>query len=70
MERKKPIVHYDPNGETGNIYVVLGRARKALGNQTEKAAEMTNRVVHGAESYKAALEIINEYVHLVIKKDR
>lgn len=64
-------------GEDGNIFAILGRARRLLreSGQSEQATEMTNRV-HGSGSYEKALMIISEYVETelsgakIIKKNR
>nr|WP_288885226.1 hypothetical protein [uncultured Blautia sp.] len=50
-------------GMDGNIFAVLGRARKLLvqNGQGKEAAEMCDRV-HQSENYYQALHIISEYV--------
>ena len=50
-------------GEDGNIFAILGRASRLLkrNGQAEQAKEMSNRVYHSGDYYKA-LNIISEYV--------
>jgi len=50
-------------GEDGNVFLVLGKASKALkrANEWEKAEEMAKRVTDSG-SYDDALTIIQEYV--------
>ena len=50
-------------GEDGNIFAILGRASRLLkrNGQAEQAEEMSNRVYHSRDYYKA-LNIISEYV--------
>lgn len=50
-------------GEDGNIFAILGRASRLLkrNGQVEQAEEMSNRVYHSGDYYKA-LNIISEYV--------
>lgn len=50
-------------GEDGNIFAILGRASRLLkrNGQAEQAEEMSNRVYHSGDYYKA-LNIISEYV--------
>ena len=52
-------------GEDGNIFVILGRVRRALqdNDQPEQANEVTDRVTQ-AGSYEDALQIIMEYVEV------
>ena len=52
-------------GADGNIFNLMGLARKALreAGQRELGEEMTNRV-YGAKSYDQALQIIMEYVEV------
>lgn len=51
-------------GQDGNIFVLMGAARKALkrDDKHKEAAEMTKRVTETATSYDDALRIIFEYV--------
>ena len=50
-------------GEDGNIFAILGRASRLLkrNGQAEQTEEMSNRVYHSGDYYKA-LNIISEYV--------
>ena len=50
-------------GMDGNIFAILGRASRLLkrNGQAEQAEEMSNRVYHSGDYYKA-LNIISEYV--------
>ena len=50
-------------GEDGNIFAILGRASRLLkrNGRAEQAEEMSNRVYHSGDYYKA-LNIISEYV--------
>lgn len=53
-------------GENGNIFNLMGIAKRALCNAGKKgqADEMCNRILHGAQSYNEALVIIMEYVEV------
>lgn len=59
-------VYYNPNGESGNVFFILGSAYSLLLKQDkrEDAQEMNDRVME-SESYEDALRIIGEYVTLV-----
>lgn len=52
-------------GTDGNIFNLIGLARKALreAGQKELGKEMTSRI-YGAESYDKVLQIIMEYVEV------
>lgn len=58
-EFEKPEAEFDD----GNIFVMTGRARKALkrAGYSDKAEEMTGRV-QKAQSYDEAVSILYEYV--------
>ena len=60
------VVEFDRNAPNGNIYAILGAAQKAMRKQQRIADynEMWERV-QLAESYNAALRIIDEYVALI-----
>lgn len=57
---EKPKIELDLKGPEGNIFVVLGKASKAL---HDLVWEMESRVKE-AYSYEHALSIINEYVEI------
>lgn len=61
MQVEKPVMDY--RNLDGNIFYVLGEARRVLkkAGQKEKVKEMSDRVIE-AESYDQALAIIFEYV--------
>lgn len=61
MQVEKPVM--DCRNLDGNIFYVLGEARRVLkkAGQKEKVKEMSDRVIE-AESYDQALAIIFEYV--------
>lgn len=50
-------------GEDGNIFSIMGRARRALRDvgMIKEAKEMTERITKSG-SYDAALQIVMEYV--------
>ena len=60
----KKIIQFDRNGETGNIFYILGQAKKVLLEQGRKSdvVEMFERAKQG--DYKNALKVIGEYVEL------
>lgn len=60
------MVQFDRNGETGNIFWIMGQASHELKERGKacKADEMFKRVVN-SDSYQEALKIIGEYVELV-----
>lgn len=62
----KPSIIIEPNGPTGNIFMVMGLARKELKvlGQNDDAKLMIERVSK-AGSYENALEIIEEYVNII-----
>lgn len=53
-------------GQDGNIFNLMGIAARTLreNDMAAEAAEMTERITHGAESYDQALGIIGEYVNI------
>lgn len=57
-------IQFDRNGETGNIFYILGQAQKVLLRQGRGSdgVEMFERVKQG--DYKNALKVIGEYVEL------
>ena len=59
-------VMFDRNGESGNIFRIMGNATiiLKLEGRAMDAQQMTTRVTHSG-SYEEALEIIAEYVDLI-----
>lgn len=51
-------------GEDGNIFNLIGIARKALRHMPEAYNEMRDRI-YCAHSYDEALAILNEYVNII-----
>lgn len=59
-------VIFDRNGESGNIFWVMGAAYAALLQEGRRQdAEAMREKVCEQESYEAALEVIAEFVDLV-----
>lgn len=60
----KNAIQFDRNGETGNIFYILGQANKVLRQQGRgnDSIEMFERVKQG--DYENALKVIGEYVKL------
>ena len=58
------VIQFDRNGETGNIFYILGQARKVLLEQGRgnDGIEMFERVKQG--DYENALKVIGKYVEL------
>ena len=58
------VIQFDRNGETGNLFYILGQARKVLQKQRRinDYNEMWARVQKG--DYENALKVIGEYVEL------
>ena len=58
-------------GEDGNIFNLIGIARKTLkkNGMIKEAEEMTSRITTEAESYDEALVIIGEYVNITSDED-
>ena len=58
------VIQFDRNGETGNIFYILGQANKVLRQQGKgnESIEMFERVKQG--DYENALKVIGEYVEL------
>ena len=69
MKQGKPIIEYDPDGHTGNIFWILGEANKIMRNQCRiiDYNDLRDRVFE-AQSYEDALAIISEEVTLVRKR--
>ena len=70
MQKKdKPIVEYDPHGNTGNIYWILGEVSAIMRKQRRYTDfnNLRDRVFE-AQSYEEALEIIGEEVTLKRKR--
>lgn len=66
--KDKPIVEYEPHGESGNIYWILGKVCRIMRKQRRINAynELRDRV-YEAQSYEEALRIIEEEVTLIRK---
>ncbi len=62
----KPVLIYDSRGESGNIFWILGQAKRLLREQNRLAAynELWERV-QSAGSYSEALKLIGEEVTLI-----
>ena len=62
----KPELLYDSQGESGNIFWILGQVRRIMQKQRRLAAfnELWERVQHSG-SYEKALDIISEEVTLI-----
>ena len=65
---KKPIVEYMRKGPRGNVYYILGQVRDALRKQ-HRITDYNNmwEKVQNCHSYEEALDIMKEYVELVVK---
>lgn len=61
-------VYYDPNGESGNIFYIMGMATRELEKEGRHfdAMVMRNQVTE-CHSYENALLTIAEYVDLIEK---
>ena len=61
----KPIIYYDPKGESGNIFYILAMVRSELRKQRriQDYNDCWERV-QNSHSYEEALKVINEYVEL------
>lgn len=63
---KKPVLRYDSRGPSGNIFWILGQARRLMrlfGRETAWRSILDR--VQSAGSYDEALEIIGEEVTLI-----
>ena len=69
MKKNKLIVEYDPYGQSGNIYWILG-AVSAIMRKQRRIIDYNNLRdrVFEAQSYDEALEIIGEEVTLIRKR--
>ena len=69
MKKNKPIVEYDPYGQSGNIYGILAAVSKVM-RQQRRIIDYNNLRdrVFEAQSYDEALEIIGEEVTLIRKR--
>lgn len=66
--RTEAIVEYDKNGESGNIFCILGKAKKVLTEQDRiRDYNEMYGFVKQSGSYEDALEIIEGYITLVEK---
>ena len=63
MQIRKPELKYNSRGESGNIFHIMAHAGVLISEP--EAAKMRIKVIKDACNYKDALDIINEYVHLV-----
>ena len=63
---KKPIIHFESRGPSGNIFWILGTVRNALRKQRRinDYNDLRDRVL-ASHSYREALTIIREYVDLI-----
>ena len=59
-------IYFNRNGETGNIFYIMGFASRMLKSEgrAEDAETMRERVAQ-QESYEDALKVIREYVDLI-----
>lgn len=62
----KPVVKYNPRGESGNIFFILAKVRDALRKQ-RRIQDYNDcwEKVQQCNSYEEALNIIREYVELI-----
>ena len=59
------VIQFDRNGETGNIFYIIGQARKVLHKQGQvKESHQMFARVNKAHNFDEALKIIGEYVEL------
>lgn len=63
---KKPVVKFDSQGPSGNIFHILGMVRQELRKQ-RRIIDYNDcwERVHKSGSYEEALKIIREYVDLI-----
>lgn len=63
---KKPIVNFDSQGPSGNIFYILGLVRESLRKQ-RRIIDYNEcwEKVQASGSYEEALRIIREYVELI-----
>ena len=62
----KPVLEYDSQGPSGNVFWILAQARRILHKQARMAEyEAMWERVQSAGSYEQALEIISKYVRLI-----
>lgn len=67
---RKPVLIYDSRGASGNIYWILGQAKRILKEENRIAAyDAMWEKVQKAHSYKEALEIIGKEVTLIDTAD-
>ena len=62
----KPVVKYNPRGESGNIFFILAKVRDALRKQ-RRIQDYNDcwEKVQQCNSYEDALNVIREYVELI-----
>lgn len=62
----KPVVKYNPRGESGNIFYILAKARDTLRKQ-RRIQDYNDcwEKVQQCNSYEEALNVIREYVELI-----
>jgi hypothetical protein len=63
---KFPDVHVQLSGHDGNVFLIIGRVRKALeqgGASREQVDEFTNEVM-SADSYGGALSTVMRWVNI------
>ncbi len=67
---KKPIVKYNPSGESGNIFYILGQASITLRKEHRQTDfnELRDKVFD-CKSYESALNEIRQYVELIEIKE-
>ena len=63
---KRPTVFFQSSGESGNIFFILGLARREMQKQRRitEYNDLRDRVTSSG-SYREALAIIREYVELI-----
>ena len=62
----KPVVTYNPRGESGNIFFILAKVRDALRKQ-RRIQDYNDcwEKVQQCKCYEDALKVIREYVELI-----
>lgn len=61
-----PIIYFNSQSESGNIFFILASVRKELKKQQRMTDfNILSEKIHNSHSYKEALDIVREYVNLI-----
>ena len=63
---KKPVLHFQSKGPSGNIYAIMGEVKKIMVsmNEGDRFCDLWDQMLKG-ESYEAVLRMVRETIDLI-----